>query len=103
MNPLFSEAASSVLRSLLKIGAGFLVARGVWSADEASNYVAAAALGLVGLGWSYWQTYKTRLTLLSALTLPQGATIEDAKLLASTHAAPAVNTPVDEAPKQGRA
>jgi hypothetical protein len=68
MNPLMQEALASIARSVLKVGAGYLVARGVWSPDEATNYVGALALGLVGLGWSYWTVYSQRLKIVTALS-----------------------------------
>jgi hypothetical protein len=70
MNPLFSEAAASVIRSILKLGAGYLVARGVWDEGAAAEYVAAAALAIVGFGWSYWTTYASRKKLVTAMAMP---------------------------------
>lgn len=70
MNPMLSEALASVIRSILKIGAGYLVARGVWTQGDATTYVSAAALALIGLGWSYWTTYASRQKLLTSLANP---------------------------------
>jgi hypothetical protein len=74
LNPLLAEALASVVRSILKIGAGYLVARNVWTTDDATNYVGAAAVALVGLGWSYWTTYHSRLKLVTALAVSQPTT-----------------------------
>ena len=66
MNPLLREAIESVVRSFLKIGAGYLVEHGIWTQASATTYVEAAALALVGFGWSYWATYASRLKLMVA-------------------------------------
>lgn len=95
MNPMLAEALTSIVRSILKIGAGYLVARGVWAPNDANNYVAAAALAIVGIGWSYWQTYRSRVKLLTALTMPPGATEADvtATVAAGGPSVPSVTTP----------
>lgn len=99
MNPLASEAVASILRSILKIAAGYLVAKGVWTGGDAATYVSAAALALVGLGWSYWTTYASRLKLLTALTLPTPKT--EAQLtdhIAAGLPVPKVTTPITVVP-----
>lgn len=92
MSPLLSEALASILRSVLKVAAGYLVARGVWTADEATNYVAAVALVIIGLGWSYWTTRRSRIKFLTALEAPPGTTeaTVDRKVSAGTGATLAV-------------
>lgn len=77
MNPLATEALASIVRSILKIGAGYLIAKGVWSAGDASTYVEAAALAVVSLGWSCWKTYSSRLKLMTALVSDPGTTEKD--------------------------
>ena len=74
MNPMMQEAIGSILRWVLAIGAGYLVQHGIWTQGDASSYVAAAAMGLVALGWSMWQKYGARVKLLTALTMPSGTT-----------------------------
>lgn len=92
MNPLLAEALGSILRSLLKIGAGYLVARGVWSQADATTYVAAAALALVGLGWSYWTTYASRLKLVTALSIGGQTEAHVAQAIAANGPLPSVTT-----------
>lgn len=73
MNPIFAAAVGSILRHVLTMWATYLVSRGVWSETDASVYVTAAAMGLVGVIWAVWQKYKTHLTILKALDLPAGS------------------------------
>ena len=99
MNPMLVEALASIVRSLLKIGAGYLVARGVWSSGDAANYVSAAALSVVGFGWSYWTTYGSRLKLLVALG--GNAPTTEAAVVAKIQSGavvPTVTTPANTVP-----
>lgn len=72
MNPVLSAALGAILRWALAFLAGYLVKAGIWSGTEAEGYVAAAVLGLLGLGWSLWQKYKSRIKFLAALNAPAG-------------------------------
>ena len=100
MNPLEQEIIASFLRSLLKISAGYLVARGVWSQEEAASYIAPAALALAGLALSAWKTYKSRQKLVTALAMPSGATEVDVKAAIDDPkvVTPPVSLPKDQAP-----
>ena len=99
MNPLLQEALASIVRSILKLGAGYLVARGVWTQGDATTYVSAAALAMIGFGWSYWTTYSSRIKLLAALTMPAGATENQViAKVASGAITPIVSTPADTIP-----
>lgn len=99
MNPLLREALESIVRSILKIGAGYLVAHGVWSQGDATSYVSAAALALVGFGWSYWSTYTSRLKLVTALTMPAGTTEAAVQNhIAAGAPVPSVTTPTAAVP-----
>ena len=99
MNPLLSEALASVVRSVLKIGAGILVSKGVWSQGDATTYVSAAALALVGLGWSYWTTYAQRQKLLVALTVRPGTTEQEiTQRVATGVGIPPISTPANVVP-----
>ncbi len=104
MNPLLKEALESVARSLLKVIAGYLVARNVWSNEQAASYIAPAAVALVGLGWSLWQTYKSRRKLVTALAMPEGSTENDVKTIIKDPRidTPPVSTPKDQAPELTR-
>jgi hypothetical protein len=76
MNPVAAAAIGAILRWGLAFLAGYLVQAGIWQATEAEGYVAAAVLGLLGLGWSLWQKYHDRIKFLAALHAPAG-TSED--------------------------
>ena len=99
LNPMAQEALASVVRSILKLGAGYLVARGVWAPDDASNYVAAGALAIVGLGWSYWTTYQSRRKLVTALASPTMLTEAQVQTRVAHGMAPSIATPKDEVPR----
>jgi hypothetical protein len=104
MNPLLSEALGAILRWALTGLAGWFVSRGIWSADAASQYVAATAIGLLTLGWSLWAKYKTRLKFVTALASPEWTTEVDVEHRIATAKAwgqplPSVTTPKDEAPR----
>lgn len=96
MNPLLREALESAARSLLKIAAGYLVARGIWSNEQAASYIAPAAVALVGLGLSLWTTYRSRQKLVTALVMPVGATEDEVKAVIDN---PSIKTPPVSLPK----
>jgi hypothetical protein len=72
MNPMLAAALGAILRWALAFLAGYLVNAGIWKSAEAETYVGAAVLGLLGLGWSVWQKYKSRIKFLAALNAPAG-------------------------------
>jgi hypothetical protein len=72
MNPVLAAALGAILRWALVFLAGYMVKAGIWTGTEADGYVAAAVLGLLGLGWSLWQKYKSRIRFLAALNAPAG-------------------------------
>jgi hypothetical protein len=79
MNPLLVEALASVVRHVLTIGAGYLVARGIWTPEDASTYAMAGALAIIGTGWGLYQKYTARTKLVTALassTITTEAAIE---------------------------
>lgn len=79
MNPILSAALGSLIRWVLAIGAGYFVEHGLWTQADATIYVTAAALGVLSLGWSLWVKYRGRITFLTALEMPKGATEADVK------------------------
>jgi hypothetical protein len=99
MNPLFLEAAAAAVRWVLAVVAGYLVKAGIWAEADAAGYVAAAALALVALAWSWWQksTMRTKLVTAAAMGPTTEAAVE--KQIALGKAAP-TNTPKNEQPKQ---
>lgn len=74
MNPLVREMLASIIRHFLTIGAGFLVARGIWTPEDAATYVAAVTLALVSVAWGLYQKYMSRSKLTTALALSYPAT-----------------------------
>lgn len=98
MNPIVQEMLASVVRAGLKIAAGYLVAAGIWSGADADRYVAAGALALVGIGWSLWKTYGSRMKLLTSLASPRVMTERQCEHLAKQPDAPSVWTPKDKRP-----
>jgi hypothetical protein len=70
MNPLLQEALGSILRKLLTVAATWLVAQGYWTDTAAQQYVAAATLALLSVGWSLWTNYRKRLKIVTALAMP---------------------------------
>ncbi len=99
MNPILQEAIGSLLRWAFAFVAGWLVQHGIWTQSAASTYVAAAALGVVSIGWSLWQKYESRIILLTALTMTAGTTENGVKAqVASGVMLPTVLTPPDTIP-----
>lgn len=77
MNPILSAALGSILRHFLTMAFAALVTRGIWTSEDATTYVTAAALGILGLGWAVYQKYATHLKIIAALSAPVGTTIDD--------------------------
>lgn len=70
MNPMFAAAIGAIIRWALTFLAGYLVTRGIWSQQEATVYVLAAATALTALLWSLYQKYIERAKLVTALATP---------------------------------
>lgn len=103
MNPMLTEALAAILRFAFTFVAGYLVEHGIWTAADAKTYVAAAALAVLGLVWSLWSKYNSRIKFLTALTMQPGATESDVdKVVASEIKNPSVNTPKDTPPEAGK-
>ncbi len=79
INPLASAAIGSIFRHVLSVMAGALVARGIWTPEDASTYVAAAAAGLVALAWSLYQKFRADRVIGVALGMPSDSTRADLK------------------------
>lgn len=69
MNPLLQAALVSIVRHFISLGAGILVARGIWTSADADQYVVAAAAFLVSVGWSQVATYVTSRWKASAVAV----------------------------------
>ena len=98
MNPLVVESLASVLRHVLTIGAGYLVAHGIWTPEAASSYVAAGAMAIIGMGWALYQKHGARTKLVTALATPAVTTEAAVERKIAAGEAAAVSTPKDEKP-----
>ena len=99
MNPILQSALSSILRYGLMILATFLVKNGVWTQNEAVQYVQAGIVAILALGWSWWQISSTRKKLMTALTMPPGTTENDVKAVIKSGApTPTIFTPPNTVP-----
>lgn len=99
MPPAVEEALSAILRWAFTFVAGYLVEHGIWTAADAKTYVAGAALAVLGLAWSLWSKYKSRIKFLTALMMEPGSTENDVNNAVSSETKnPSVMTPKDVAP-----
>lgn len=96
MNPLVIEAIGSLLRAALNVGAGWLVAHGIWNSSDAEKYVGAIALALISLGWSLYQHYGMRSKLVTAMAMPSGVSENQVKAVVDD---PNIATPSVTLPK----
>lgn len=99
MPPLMQEAFASILRHFLTIAAGVLVTQGIWTESQATTYVAAAALAVVGIGWSLYQKYGSRLKLVTALATPSVTSENAIEARVASGDTPPVNTPKTVVPR----
>jgi hypothetical protein len=98
MNPILQSALGAILRHFLTIGAGYLVARGIWSQNESVDYVGAAVLAILGFGWTLYQKYVERQKLLTAIAMNAGSTEAEVEANVQKGIAPPVTTGRNEAP-----
>ncbi len=98
MNPLLTSALLSVLRWVLTIGAGWFVRKGIWTDANATEYVAAAAMGLISLGWSIWNKRKDLIARMTALAMPMGSTPADLHETIAAGLTASLSTPHDQTP-----
>lgn len=98
-NPMVVEAIGSILRWLLAMAAGYLVQHGVWTSANAETYVGAAALGLISIGWSLWQKYKSRLVLVTALSSGPSSESDIKAVVVEGVDVPPVTTPTHVVPQ----
>lgn len=97
MNPMAQAALAAIFRWALTIGAGYLVARGIWTQEEAATYVIGGALALTALLWSVYQKYVERSKLVTALSMPP-TTESHVEQAVKAGVAPPVTTPKDVTP-----
>ena len=99
MNPIVTEILGSFIRFALAGAAGILVANGVWTEAQATTFVPAIITGVLTLGWSVWQKYKSRLKLVTALATPGVNTEADIKEKIVEGGTPSTATPTDQIPR----
>lgn len=98
MNPIYVEAIKAVLRWLFTFVAGYFVAKGVWTDEQAVLIVGAAATGAITLGLAIWNQYFKQKLINTSLALPQGSTQEMAQVAIKQGVAPPANIDADKAP-----
>lgn len=54
------RAAGAVVRHGFTLLAGYLLANGIWTEDHATNFIGAATVAVVGLGWSLYKKATTQ-------------------------------------------
>jgi hypothetical protein len=74
MNPLLQQALGSIVRFSLAGVFGYLVTKGIWTETEAAEYLGAAVLAILTIGWAIYQKYGSRLKLVTAMAMTEPAT-----------------------------
>jgi hypothetical protein len=77
MNPVLKAALASLVRHLLTSIGSVLVAKGIWTEAEATEYLLPIAVLIVTVLWALIQKYATHLLLLDALDSPAGTDLRD--------------------------
>ena len=95
---LLQAALGSIIRALLMMLVGFLVKNHIWTESAATDYVFAATTFILGITWSVWQKYKSRLKFLTGLAMPAGATEEQTNMWMKQKLIPSISTPPDAVP-----
>lgn len=96
MNPLVKEFLESILTKVLTAGAAYLVTTGWITEEQSGRFVLGLVAFAVSIAWSLWQRYVKQTTLVSALALPPGSTIAQAKAVAKSDEAPPASLPADQ-------
>lgn len=83
MDDLFAKYFAPFVRAGLQLVAGFLVSRGIFSADEGASFVtevgAALVLFVSALVWSLWQKAQAAKMVKVALVAPAGTSLAEVK------------------------
>lgn len=98
MNPLLQAALGSLIRFALGGVFSYLVTKGIWTEAEAANYLSAAVVALVALGWAIWSHYKDRLKLVTALATPHAASEHLIERMVADGQAPPTTLPKNTTP-----
>ena len=100
MPEILKKYLGSIIRTLLTSALAFLVQKGYVSESDTTEMVMWLTGVILVLLWSLYEKYSSQLQTLTALTMPQGATLEHVKEKIASPATvnPSVMTPVDEVP-----
>lgn len=104
-NPIVIDILTTTIRALLLLLSGYLVRKGIWSAEQANSYVGylagAAATGLLTIAWALWSTYGKRIKLLAALAATEPMTEHQIEARVANQAIPnpPASTPKTEVPQ----
>ena len=99
MNPFYSAILGSLFRALLTLLVPLIVSTGLWTPDEATQWVAATAAVLAALTLSIYQKHANRAQLLTALAARNPMTENEVKAAVAVGQAPSVLTPPDAVPR----
>lgn len=99
MNPLLYAALGSIVRFLLASVFGALVARGIWTQEEAATYLSAAVVAVLTIGWSLWKNHHGRLKLLTALASDEPMTEHEVEKEVAAKRTPSPTTPKGVVPQ----
>ena len=92
MNPFYRSLIMSLIRHGLTILGGALIARGVLTQADVTQYTEALVPILIGLGGSFYKTYTDRQKLLTAIATPTVETEAEVELVMATGPVPPVTT-----------
>jgi uncharacterized membrane protein YhiD involved in acid resistance len=98
MNPLLSAALGAILRWGLTGAAGYFVAKGIWTQEEASTYVVALIGAVLTLAWSLYQKYTAQQKIVTAAAAPAGTSQEKVKQMVTNGQAPPATLSLTESP-----
>jgi len=103
LNPMLQQFLGSFARWLLAGAAVWAVQHGIFTENDAAKYVEAGSLALVGIGWSLYQKYGSRLKLVTAMSsgsmTEKELEIHIARAAAIGASLPSVTTPKTETPQ----
>lgn len=86
----FNLIVGVILRSVIMMAAGWLVAHGLLPQGNLEEWVAAVVLVVLGVLWSLYQKYVAQRLLTTALNLPPGATVPEVKAIIADGKGPTV-------------
>ncbi len=101
MNPALLGILGALVRWLLTIVGTFLVSKGILTQDEASGYMlelTGVVIALLVAGWAMWVPYIKQKLVNTSLAMPSGSTMNEAKQVIASGAAPPASVQADHAP-----